>query len=960
MATEWISPTWRMPEESNQSKFENYSLDFGGSAKIDYATPVDLGVVSTFSFWMNIDVGTTGALFGNTALGTFEYVVYYSGSGFFFKIAGAYADFPNAATAISTGQWHHVTFVRPSENEVKCYIDSVLTDTITSWTGTPGSNPIKFDLIGSRPGGGLAYSGKMGQIAGFNSALTSAQITALYNSGTPINPMAITPPPTAYYPLGGSSTGSASTLTIPNSSVPSATVFDFDGSNKITGTGDLISGNESRSFSLWYKTTSTAAQIPFSLGSPTDQTNGAQFAYCINRSSTTNAAIFGKNSAYDTSVFTVPNTSDGNWHHLLVTYNQSALKVYIDGNLEATPALPSSSYITSAGFTIGGWTIVGNRLFNGEISNVQVWNAELESSDVTTLYNNGVPYTGTQPQAANLKAWYKMNVDTSTWNGSDWLISNSGITPTYTEGLFFGGGYVGGSPSATYAGMRLTNQAISSDHVTYSFWYKRVIPNSGASDGMVLTGIGGSSAYLGAVDCTSNSKIKFGGDTATEYINFDGPISDGAWHHIMVYYPNTNSFSSDDVICFVDGDEATRSHPPVPFTATSGPVTEIRGTLLESVPLNVELSNWSYFLSDQTGNINTIYNGGTPGDISSLNPSVWLKYDSATTAFAGATGANYGLATDSSGNSNNGNLAGRTDGTTTKLVTSNVQSGSGVSNGMTTANLVNSDLTRSIPYSSYSMEFDGTLDYIQIPSSADLIISGDLTISFWFKTSASSGVLTPVMLYNDQVKIYMDASDGLLRTLQRGASTFTTVGTTAVNDGNWHLCTAILGLSETKVYLDNAILESSDSGFTRTTTAGGNAIGSRYYSSANSLFNGNMSNVAIWNTSLTQDQVLTIYNGGVPNDISSLSPVSWWSLAGDSYFDGNDFICPDLGSGNNNGTSDGMGGTELVGDGPGSSANGIATSMDIPANLKGNAPNSSKNAFSVNMNSADRFEDVPA
>ena len=53
-----------------------------------------------------------------------------------------------------------------------------------------------------------------------------------------------------------------------------------------------------------------------------------------------------------------------------------------------------------------------------------------------------------------------------------------------------------------------------------------------------------------------------------------------------------------------------------------------------------------------------------------------------------------------------------------------------------------------------------------------------------------------------------------------------------------------------------------------------------------------------------------------------------------------------------------MGGTELVGDGPGSTANGIATSMDIPTNLKGNAPNSTSNAFSINMNSADRVEDV--
>ena len=59
------------------------------------------------------------------------------------------------------------------------------------------------------------------------------QVNYLYNSGTPQNPMAISgQPPVAYYPLGGSSTGSSSTLTIPNESVPSATVFDFDGSDE--------------------------------------------------------------------------------------------------------------------------------------------------------------------------------------------------------------------------------------------------------------------------------------------------------------------------------------------------------------------------------------------------------------------------------------------------------------------------------------------------------------------------------------------------------------------------------------------------------------------------------------------------------------------------------------------------------------------------------------------------------
>ena len=55
------------------------------------------------------------------------------------------------------------------------------------------------------------------------------------------------------------------------------------------------------------------------------------------------------------------------------------------------------------------------------MSNTQIWErVVLTGTEITTLYNNGVPFTGTQPQAANLKAWYKMNVDTSTWDGTDW------------------------------------------------------------------------------------------------------------------------------------------------------------------------------------------------------------------------------------------------------------------------------------------------------------------------------------------------------------------------------------------------------------------------------------------------------------------------------------------------------------------------------------------------------------
>ena len=62
--------------------------------------------------------------------------------------------------------------------------------------------------------------------------------------------------------------------------------------------------------------------------------------------------------------------------------------------------------------------------------------------------------------------------------------------------------------------------------------------------------------------------------------------------------------------------------------------------------------------------------------------------------------------------------------------------------------------------------------------------------------------------------------------------------------------------------------------------------------------NGNIDEVAIWNSELSASDVTSIYNGGVPNDLASLSPLSWWRC-GDSD------TAPTLldnGSASNNGT----------------------------------------------------------
>ena len=874
MATQWISPTWRMPENSNQSKVDNYSLDFAGSAKIEYATPVDLGVVSTFSFWMNIDTGTTGALFGNTLLGTYEYIVYYSGSAFYFKIAGAYADFPNAATAISTGQWHHVAFVRPSENEVKCYIDSVLTDTITSWTGTPGSNPIKFDLIGSRPGGGLAYSGKIGQIAGFDSALTSDQVTALYNSGTPVNPMALSPLPIAYYPLGGGSTGSASTLTVPNDSVPSATVFDFGGvDDQIELPSNFVAAGEF-TLSLWINPDNVIDNN--FLGNGSSSSNWLQ----IKTASQLKVKVL--------STVLVFNESGGNnltasaWNHILIYRDASNdVGVYVNGQTFGSTNNNTSTLTLS---TIGRATSI---FFEGDISNTAFWTSD-QSANIATIYNNGIPADISSLSPA---IWYKLNVDTSNWDltSTSWSITKIG-SPYYngaSDGAYAQNGVLRSQDTNSYT-------IASGD---YFQWNSPTIYTSGSD--IVLSSSGGEA----------------NGQTSGVEVIYQYNIDNTSW---TTWHQHTDTGTTDQAYAVPSTSPLTvSSNIKIRVQLAGGPNNN---SFVDVSDINITGGTSSY--SEDFSNV-TKY--GWFGGSETANPT--------TTAW---------IITDSSGNKN-----------------------TGTSSGMTTANLVTSDLTRSIPYSSYSMVFDGLNDYVSsdsVPSQLNTV-----SLSIWVKRNGNQN--TSAGVFGVRNAGVGSGNFGVCWDLAFNTTTNkiefrigdtgynTVIQDSAMTDNAWTHVVGIADGANMFLYINGVKQTDTDTYSTPIETPTNKIfIGAQGDIPTTYDFTGNLSNAAVFNKSLSEDEILTIYNGGVPNSISSLSPINWWSLAGDSYYNGTNWICPDLGSASNNGTSSGMGGTELVGDGPGSTANGVATSMDIPVNLEGNAPNSTSNAFSINMDPTDRVE----
>ena len=130
-------------------------------------------------------------------------------------------------------------------------------------------------------------------------------------------------------------------------------------------------------------------------------------------------------------------------------------------------------------------------------------------------------------------------------------------------------------------------------------------------------------------------------------------------------------------------------------------------------------------------------------------------------------------------------------------------------------------------------------------------------------------------------------------------------------------------------------------------------------STTSSPFNGQLSNCARWNVGLTQAQVTEIYNQGRPSNLNTFSgnaPIGWWQLGSNSSFNTNWTVLDEKGS--NNGTSQNMTEVDIV-DGVGSYANGLSSGMGGDE-VVGNAPYSSSNSLSVNMDVEDRTTDTPS
>jgi len=231
--------------------------------------------------------------------------------------------------------------------------------------------------------------------------------------------------------------------------------------------------------------------------------------------------------------------------------------------------------------------------------------------------------------------------------------------------------------------------------------------------------------------------------------------------------------------------------------------------------------------------------------------------------------------------------------------------------------------------SNYSLDFDGVDDRVPLASSVNLGINS--TISLWVNLeSGFLGVLLGENSYSFNYLIYG----------QEGISFYIRIGGVAQNyTGMYHLPSGgiVSGVwnnivvqrtgDSVEAFL-NGVSKGTQTGFGTVTDTMFDTIGGK---PSGFVIGGKIDEVSAWNNNTVNP--VDIYNGGTPTTIVGAS--SYWKIGDNSTFLTNWTIPDEIGT-----------------------STGTSINMTIEDRV-GEAPNSTNNALSINMDEVDRVEDTP-
>ena len=189
-----------------------------------------------------------------------------------------------------------------------------------------------------------------------------------------------------------------------------------------------------------------------------------------------------------------------------------------------------------------------------------------------------------------------------------------------------------------------------------------------------------------------------------------------------------------------------------------------------------------------------------------------------------------------------------------------------------------------------AIDFDGT-DYIEIGDTT-ILDDGDLSVSLWFNASSVTGGTSLIdnhyvsvahagfsIALNTSSRVYIDrnttATDAKINNVNMGYSLNT-----------WHnlLMTYNDTTKQLKAYLDGDLKTTATGSASSNSASLGARIG-RYSATGSGYFNGQISNVVIWNSDQSAN-IANIYNYGAPQTSYTVTPTAWYKLDKTSEYAG--------------------------------------------------------------------------
>ena len=218
----------------------------------------------------------------------------------------------------------------------------------------------------------------------------------------------------------------------------------FNGSSSYIAVDRNVLVNNNWTLSLWVNIGSVTPYINFRIYDSSLGDYAGKLRLGVNTNGTINAGQ--GNSTNSESGFSSTGTiNDGNWHNLVVTFDGTTTKLYIDNTLDGTDT-PANFSDVSGNATIGAGNIPSQpnsfKSYLGKIDQVRFFNKALSSSEVTTLY--GETFASASKSVTDIfndnsaVALYQLDGNANDTGGLDYVFTTWDSTlssvPNYSEG----------------------------------------------------------------------------------------------------------------------------------------------------------------------------------------------------------------------------------------------------------------------------------------------------------------------------------------------------------------------------------------------------------------------------------------------------------------------------------------------------------------------------------------------